>query len=95
MQDRNKRKDTRADEDMITSKAGKKRPFEPQLSLYIRDEIHTWCGASGKNLVDLEFRKSVATNVEQMVKKAEIMACRTERENVSIWLVHFTMWTLT
>jgi hypothetical protein len=32
---------------------------------------------------DLTFRSHVAQNVDGVVKKAEIMACRLERENVS------------
>lgn len=32
---------------------------------------------------DAAFRQGVAANIDGIVKRAEIMACKTERENVS------------
>jgi transformation/transcription domain-associated protein len=32
--------------------------------------------------IDGDFRKSVAAHTEQIVKRAEIMACKLERDNV-------------
>lgn len=36
--------------------------------------------------VDTDFKKSVAAHTEQIVKRAEVMGCKLERESVSAYL---------
>ncbi|KAJ7498882.1 hypothetical protein FB451DRAFT_1427318, partial [Mycena latifolia] len=53
--------------------------LEQQLCLFSRDEVMTWLrGRSGNT--DPNFRKLVAANIDGVVKRAETMACKTERE---------------
>lgn len=43
----------------------------------------TWLHAKGKQWTfDLAFRTNVAANTEGVVKRAEILACKAEREEV-------------
>ena len=43
----------------------------------------TWLHAKGKQWTfDLAFRTNVAANIEGIVKRAEVIACKVEREEV-------------
>ncbi|KAG8711225.1 hypothetical protein FRC08_016173 [Ceratobasidium sp. 394] len=53
--------------------------LEQQLSLFLRDEVFAW-HTTAQNIIlphDLTFRRSVQHNAETLVKKAELIACRT------------------
>jgi len=53
--------------------------LEQQLCLFSRDEVMTWLRArSGSN--EANFKKLVAANIDGVVKRAETMACKVERE---------------
>ncbi|KAJ7507855.1 hypothetical protein B0H11DRAFT_2271401 [Mycena galericulata] len=53
--------------------------LEQQLCLFSRDEVTTWLrGRAGNN--DANFKKLVAANIDGVVKRAETMACKVERE---------------
>ncbi|KAJ7638852.1 FAT domain-containing protein [Roridomyces roridus] len=56
--------------------------LEQQLCLFSRDEVMNWIrarpGNAGSN--DPNFRKFVAANIDSIVKRAETMACKVERE---------------
>ncbi|THH28945.1 hypothetical protein EUX98_g5232 [Antrodiella citrinella] len=55
--------------------------LEQQLCLFARDEYMTWLHGRGKAWTfDVSFRKNVATIIEGVVKKAETLACKVERE---------------
>ncbi|TFK75868.1 hypothetical protein BDN72DRAFT_954419 [Pluteus cervinus] len=55
--------------------------LEQQLCLFTRDEVGIWWSMRGKTyVVDLKFRQSIATNLDVLVKRAESMACKVERE---------------
>ncbi|KDQ21071.1 hypothetical protein BOTBODRAFT_142417 [Botryobasidium botryosum FD-172 SS1] len=55
--------------------------LDQQLSLFIRDEVLTWYNSHQKQQTnDLVFRDHIAQNVEAIVKKAEILSCRLERD---------------
>jgi len=55
--------------------------LDQQLSLFIRDEVLTWYNSHQKHQTnDLVFRDHIAQNVEAIVKKAEILSCRLERD---------------
>lgn len=57
--------------------------LEQQLCLFSRDEVISWMSMRGKPwAVDMLFRQSVAANIDGVVKRAETMACKNERENV-------------
>jgi hypothetical protein len=59
--------------------------LEQQLCLFARDEVMTWMHGKGHPWTfDLSFRTSCAANIEGVVKRAEIMACKIERETVGI-----------
>lgn len=45
--------------------------------------------------VDMLFRQSVAANIDGVVKRAETMACKTERENVRCFLIFLFNYLLT
>ena len=50
----------------------------------MRDEVLTWYNVHNKTAsADIVFRGHVAHNVDAVVKKAEVLACKFERENVS------------
>ncbi|KAJ7700136.1 hypothetical protein B0H17DRAFT_1158131 [Mycena rosella] len=56
--------------------------LEQQLCLFSRDEVMTWLrGRSGNP--DANFRKFVAANIDGVVKRAETMACKVEREQAT------------
>ncbi|KAF9485316.1 hypothetical protein BDN70DRAFT_848082 [Pholiota conissans] len=58
--------------------------LEQQLCLLSRDEVSTWLSIRGRPWhIDGDFKKNVASHTEQIVKKAETMACKLERENTS------------
>lgn len=57
--------------------------LEQQLCLFGRDEVTSWMSMRGRPwAVDLLFRQSVAANIDGVVKRAETMACKIEREQV-------------
>lgn len=57
--------------------------LEQQLCLFARDEIVTWCHGQKRPWThDLQFRVNAAALIESLVKKAETMACKAEREQV-------------
>jgi transformation/transcription domain-associated protein len=55
------------------------------MCLFSRDEVASWMLLRGKPWTpyDPVFRQSVHHNIEYVVKKAETMACKNERESVS------------
>ncbi|KAH7887705.1 hypothetical protein F5I97DRAFT_1804974 [Phlebopus sp. FC_14] len=58
--------------------------LEQQLCLFARDEVMTWL--HGKNqpwTFDISFRTNVAANIDGVVKRAEVMACKLEREQAA------------
>ncbi|TFY70158.1 hypothetical protein EVG20_g2846 [Dentipellis fragilis] len=55
--------------------------LEQQLCLFSRDEVMTWLHGRGKPWsFDKNFRDSVAQNIEGVIKRAETLACKVERE---------------
>lgn len=57
--------------------------LEQQLCLFARDEVMTWLHGRGKPWnFDLAFRTNVAENIKGVVKRAETMACKLERDQV-------------
>jgi|HubBroStandDraft_1064217.scaffolds.fasta_scaffold1700189_1 transformation/transcription domain-associated protein len=57
--------------------------LEQQLCLFARDEVNTWLHGRGKPWTfDVSYRASVAANIDGVVKRAETMACKLEREQV-------------
>jgi transformation/transcription domain-associated protein len=53
--------------------------------LFARDEVAQWFAS--KNLqvnMDLAFRQHVSVNIDNLVKRAEVMACKLEREQVRV-----------
>ena len=57
--------------------------LEKQLSLFGRDEVTTWFMSRGHAVnVDTAFRTHVSTLVEGVVKRANIMGCKIERDQV-------------
>lgn len=58
--------------------------LDQHLCLFARDEVLTWLLTKGKRLnpYDLSFRKLVADNIDGVVKKAELMACKLEKGQV-------------
>lgn len=58
--------------------------LEQQLCLFARDEVSSWMGMRGRPwTVDMTFRQCVTNNIDGVVKRAETMACKNEREQVS------------
>ncbi|KAF7355349.1 hypothetical protein MSAN_01451500 [Mycena sanguinolenta] len=53
--------------------------LEQQLCLFSRDEVMTWLRGRATS-ADANFRKFVAANLDGVVKRAETMACKIERE---------------
>jgi len=55
--------------------------LDQHLCLFARDEVLTWLHTKGKRniSIDLAFRRQVAENIDGVVKKAELMACKHER----------------
>jgi len=57
--------------------------LDQQLCLFARDEVMTWLHGRGQPWTfDLSFRTNVATNIDGVIKRAEVMACKTERDQV-------------
>lgn len=56
----------------------------------------TWLHGRGKPWTfDLSFRTSVADSIKGVVTRAETLACKLEREQVSIYRVFFSILRLT
>lgn len=55
--------------------------LDQHLCLFARDEVLTWLQTKGKRqiTIDLSFRQRVNENIDGLVKKAELMACKHER----------------
>ncbi|KAF8165306.1 hypothetical protein B0H34DRAFT_232712 [Crassisporium funariophilum] len=59
--------------------------LEQQLCLLSRDEVSQWLSIRGRPWhVDNVYRQSVATHVDHIVKRAETMACKIERDNALV-----------
>ena len=57
--------------------------MEEQLCLFGRDEVTSWLSMRGRPWkFDGFFRQNVADNISGIVKRAETMACKIEREQV-------------
>lgn len=59
--------------------------LEQQLCLFARDEVLTWL--HGRNQpwnFDLAFRNHCAANIDGIVRRAEVLACKAEREQTII-----------
>ena len=59
--------------------------LEQQLCLFARDEVMTWLHQHHRGRVppiDHNFRLNVTNNIDAIIKRAETMACKTEREQV-------------
>jgi hypothetical protein len=60
--------------------------MEHHLSLFGRDEVMAWLHTQKRAwAVDIPFRSTVATAIESIVKRAETMACKIEREQVCVF----------
>lgn len=58
--------------------------LEQQLCLFARDEVMTWLHGRGQPWTfDVSFRTNCTANIEGVVKRAEVMACKLERDQVS------------
>ncbi|KAI6035416.1 hypothetical protein F5J12DRAFT_25544 [Pisolithus orientalis] len=58
--------------------------LDQQLCLFARDEVMTWLHGRGQPWTfDLSFRTNVAANIEGVVKRAEVMACKVERDHAT------------
>jgi transformation/transcription domain-associated protein len=59
--------------------------LEQQLCLFARDEVMTWLHGRGKAwTLDMSLRVHVAANIDGVVKRAETVACKVERDQVFI-----------
>lgn len=57
--------------------------LDQQLCLFARDEVANWFSIRGKTPpYDQSFRKHVAACVDNIVTRAELVACKIEREQV-------------
>ncbi|KAG6831589.1 hypothetical protein H0H92_009062 [Tricholoma furcatifolium] len=55
--------------------------LEQSLALYGRDEVNAWMALRNQPwATDAAFKQSVSSNVDSIVKRAESMACKLERE---------------
>jgi len=55
--------------------------LESNLCLYGRDEVNSWMAMRNQPWqADITFRQNVAGNIDGVVKRAETMACKIERE---------------
>ena len=69
--------------------------LDQQLCLFARDEVTQWFQMRGKALAfDISFRKHVAANIDSMVARAELMACKIEREQVCYTERWFGAWLI-
>lgn len=62
------------------------------MCLFVRDEVMTWMHTHYRGRVpqiDMNFRIHVAGNIEAIIKRAETMACKLEREQVSYKMLIF------
>jgi len=58
--------------------------LEQQLCLFARDEVMNWLQGRGKPwTLDISYRSNVAANIDGVVKRAETMACKIEREQAA------------
>ncbi|TFK43492.1 hypothetical protein BDQ12DRAFT_731508 [Crucibulum laeve] len=58
--------------------------LDQHLCLFARDEVSSWMSARGRPwAIDQIFRQGVAANIEGVVKRAETMACKAERESAT------------
>lgn len=56
-----------------------------QMCLYGRDEVITWYHSARKSYdFGITFRTHVMHNIVSIVKRIEVMACKLEREQVSL-----------
>ncbi|KAI9356612.1 hypothetical protein BD770DRAFT_444067 [Pilaira anomala] len=53
------------------------------LSLFIRDELITWHMSNHRSVTDVQFRERVQANVVQVMTKAQLLSCKTDRENTA------------
>lgn len=59
--------------------------LEQQLCLFARDEVMTWLHGRGQPWTfDISFRTNCASNIENVVKRAEVMACKLERDQIGM-----------
>lgn len=66
---------------MLTSS---KFELEQQLCLLSRDEVSHWLQLRGRPwAIDPTFKNYVAAHIEGIVKRAETMACKLERDSVN------------
>jgi hypothetical protein len=67
--------------------------LEQQLSLFLRDEVFAWYTTAQSGMLphDLSFRRSVQHNAETLVKKADLIACRTPTDTVSAVTLDFKL----
>ncbi|KAF8309342.1 hypothetical protein DL93DRAFT_2085770 [Clavulina sp. PMI_390] len=58
--------------------------LEQTLGIFVREEIISWYALPGRSMPsDLSFRTVVLQNVDQIVRRAEILACKAERNEKS------------
>ena len=72
--------------------------LEYHLCLFARDEVAYWMSMRNRPPVQIDnvFRQSVSANIDGVVKRAETMACKIERDQVGFRLIcrgidHFKM----
>ena len=58
--------------------------LEQQLCLLSRDEVSHWLQLRGRPwAIDQNFKNYVTAHIDAIVKRAETMACKLERDSVS------------
>ena len=58
--------------------------LEQQLCLLSRDEVSHWLHLRGRPwAIDQHFKNYVVAHIDGIVKRAETMACKLERDSVS------------
>lgn len=82
---------------MLTSCVPSQYELEEQLCLFARDEVITWLHQSKRPTNhDANFRGFALTFSKDFVRRVETLACKREREEVSICLSYLVMtWRLT
>lgn len=55
--------------------------LDQYLSLFVRDELIVWHNLNQKNLDAAVLRDKVSQNVELIMRRAQILSCKAEREN--------------
>jgi len=59
--------------------------LEQQLCLFARDEVMTWLHGRGQPWTfDTSFRTNCSANIDGVVKRAEVMACKVERDQIGM-----------